>query len=43
MQLIAKPSLNVNIAGVSLISNIEYNDGGLRVWKAYGIGPGKRI
>ena len=38
-----KPSLNVNIAGVSLISNIEYNDGGLRVWKACGIGPGKCI
>ncbi|RMX52143.1 hypothetical protein pdam_00022179, partial [Pocillopora damicornis] len=28
---------------VSLISNIEYNDGGLRVWKACGIGPGKCI
>ena len=35
-----KPSLNIN-EGVSLICNIEYNDGRLRVWKAYGIGPGK--
>ena len=35
------PSLNVKIAGVSLISNIQYNDGSLTVWKAYGIGPGK--
>ena len=38
-----KPSPNMKMAGVSLISNIEYNDGGLRVWKACGIGPGKRI
>ena len=40
---IPKPSLNVKIEGVSLISNIEYNDGSLRVWKAYGIGPGKCV
>ena len=40
---IPKPSLNVKIEGVSLISNIEYNDGSLQVWKAYGIGPGKCI
>ena len=38
-----KPSLNVKIAGVSLISNSEYNDGSLKVWKAYGIGTGKCI
>ena len=38
---IPKPSLNVKIVGVNLISNIEYNDGSLGVWKAYGIGPGK--
>ena len=37
------PSLNVKIPGVSLISNIQYNDGSLTVWKAYGIGPGKCI
>ena len=40
---IPKPSLNVKIEGVSLISNIEYNDGSLRIWKAYGIGPGKCV
>ena len=40
---IPKPSLNEKIEGVSLISNIEYNDGSLRVWKAYGIGPGKCV
>ena len=33
----------VKIEGVSLISNIEYNDGSLRVWKAYGIGPGNCV
>ena len=38
-----KPSLNVKIAGVSLTSNIEYNDGSLEVWKAYGIGTSKCI
>ena len=38
-----KPSLNVKIAGMSLISNSEYNDGSLKVWKAYGIGTGKCI
>ena len=38
-----KPSLNVKIPGVSLISNIEYNNESLTVWKAYGIGPGKSI
>ena len=32
---IPKPSLNVKIEGVSLISNIEYNDGSLMVWKAH--------
>ena len=37
------PFLNMKIEGVSLISNIEYSDGNLRVWKSYGIGPGKSI
>ena len=37
------PSLNVKIAGVSLISNIVYNNGSLTVWRTYGIGPGKCI
>ena len=38
-----KLSLNVKIPGMSLISNIEYNDASLTVCKAYGIGPGKCI
>ena len=36
-------SLNVKIAGVSLISNIVFNNGSLPVWRAYEIGPGKCI
>ena len=35
--------LNVKIVGMSLISNIQYNDESLTVYKAYGIGPGKCI
>jgi hypothetical protein len=31
----------VKLKGVSLISNVEYCEDGIRVWKAYGIGPGK--
>ena len=33
----------VRLEGVSTISNIEYSEEGLRVWKAYKIGPGKLI
>ena len=29
--------------GVSFISNIQYSQEGLRVWRAYNIGPGKFI
>ena len=36
------PSLNVKITGVSLISDVQYNDGSLTVWGAYGIGPLRR-
>lgn len=35
--------INVKLNGVSSISNVEYNLGYLRIWKAYGIGPGKKI
>jgi hypothetical protein len=38
----AKP-LNVKMDGVSTFSNIEYGEGYLKVWKAYGIGPGKKL
>ena len=37
------PPLNVKLDGISLICNIEYNIESLQVWKAYGIGPGKKI
>ena len=33
----------VRLECVSTISNIEYSEEGLRVWKAYNIGPGKLI
>lgn len=29
--------------GVSLVSNVQYSEEGLRVWRAYSIGPGKFI
>ena len=35
------PSLKVE--GVSLLNNIKYEDDGIRVWRAYGIGSGKLI
>ena len=31
------------IDGVSLLSNIEYSAKGIRLWRAYGIGPGKIV
>ena len=34
---------NIKLEGVSSISNVQYDDKGLRVWKAYEIGPGKLI
>ena len=33
----------VRLEGLSTISNIEYSEEGLRVWKVYKIGPGKLI
>ncbi|XP_078352890.1 uncharacterized protein LOC144637689 [Oculina patagonica] len=39
-----KNTLNVNkIDGLSKLHNFTYDDKGLRVWRAYGIGPGKLI
>ena len=35
--------IQVKLEGVSSFSNVEYNKNYLRVWKAYGIGPGKKI
>ena len=37
-------TLSVKLEGVSLFSNIEYiNSKKMKVWKAYGVGPGKQI
>ena len=35
--------IHVKLEGVSSFSNVKYNKTYLRVWKAYGIGPGKKI
>lgn len=35
------PSLKVE--GISLLNNVRYEDDGICVWKAYGIGSGKLI
>lgn len=43
--LSAKDSIlsSAKLDGVSTFSNVEYSKDSLRVWKAYGIGPGKNI
>ena len=33
----------VKLDGVSNVANVEYGNTYIRVWKAYGIGPGKKI
>ena len=35
--------IHAKLEGVSSFSNVKYNKTYLRVWKAYGIGPGKKI
>ena len=35
--------LSARLEGASAISNIEYRKDHLRVWRAYGIGPGKVV
>ena len=35
--------LKVKWDGVSLINNVEYKDKEIKVWRAYGIGPGKSL
>ena len=41
---IASPDMpSLKIEGVSLLNNVRYEDDGIRVWKAYGIGSGKLI
>jgi len=35
--------LSAKIEGISQISNVQYEESGLRVWRAYKLGPGKQI
>ena len=37
------PAGHVKLGGVSTVANVEYGNTYIRVWKAYGIGPGKKI
>ena len=37
------PRTSIKLEGVSFISNIQYDEECLRVWKAYKIGPGKLV
>ncbi|CAH3167009.1 unnamed protein product [Porites lobata] len=37
------PAGQVKLDGVSTVANVEYGNTYIRVWKAYGIGPGKKI
>ena len=37
------PAGQVKLDGVSTVANVEYGSTYIRVWKAYGIGPGKKI
>ena len=41
---IASPNMpSLKVEGVSQLNNVRYEDDGIRVWKAYGIGSGKLI
>ena len=35
--------LSAKLEGISQISNVQYEESGLRVWRAYKLGPGKQI
>ena len=37
------PAGQVKLDAVSTVANVEYGNTYIRVWKAYGIGPGKKI
>ena len=39
----SSPVPQIKLDGVSTIANVEYSDTFMRVWKAYGMGPGKKI
>ena len=42
-RVVSSPVLQIKLDGVSTIANVEYSDTFIRVWKAYGMGPGKKI
>lgn len=42
LEAIAAPNMpSLKVEGISQLNNVEYNNNGIRVWKAYGIGPWK--
>ena len=42
-RVVSSPVLQIKLDGVSTIANVEYSDTFIRVRKAYGMGPGKKI
>ena len=42
-RVVSSPVPQMKLDGVSTIANVEYSDTFMRVWKAYGMGPGKKI
>ena len=42
-RVVSSPVPQIKLDGVSFIANVEYSEPFIRVWKAYGMGPGKKI
>ena len=42
-RVVSSRVLQIKLDGVSTIANVEYSDTFIRVWKAYGMGQGKKI
>ena len=42
-RVVSSPVLQIKLDEVSTIANVEYSDTFIRVWKAYGMGKGKKI
>ena len=42
-RVVSSPVLQIKLDWVSTIANVEYSDTFIRVWKTYGVGPGKKI
>ena len=42
-RVVSSPVLQIKLDGVSTIENVKYSDTFIRVWKTYGMGPGKKI